>query len=131
MKQAGENMKRTKFKEQEEGFIERRIVIGLITNDYFIREVMKIGDPVQFLESSMANRIAGWCVKYYLKYGKAPNKDIESIYFQMLKDGLPKDIAEEIEHDILPGLSREYEESKFNIEYLLDQTIKYFHEQQK
>jgi len=77
----------------------------------------------------MARRLSLWCTEYYEKYSKAPGKDIEGIYFQKLKDGLPKDIAEEIEQDILPDLSEEYSNEQFNLDYLLDQTRAYLKEQ--
>jgi hypothetical protein len=82
------------------------------------------------LESPMAIRIAGWCITYYDTYKKAPGKHIEDIYFAQLKKGLPKSIAEEIEEDILPGLSEEYETQSLNVSYLIDQTKTYFNSRQ-
>jgi len=108
--------------------IERRIIIGLITSTEFIRQVRNVFD-VQLLESQMANRLAGWCLGYFDIYKEAPCKNIEGIYYQKLKEGLPKDIAEEIEQDILPALSDESVKEPFNLNYLLDQTYAYFKEQ--
>ncbi len=107
--------------------IERRIVIGLITSTEFVQQIRSTWDS-QLLESNMAQRLATWCIEYYDKYDKAPGRDIEGIYLQKLKEGLPKDIGEEIEEDILPSLSEEYTEEKFNLDYLLDQTRGYFKE---
>ena len=88
--------------------IERRIVIGLITSTEYLNQIRSSWDD-RYLQSKVASRIAGWCIEYYDKYNKAPNQDIEGIYFQKLKakPPLPEDIAEEIEQDILPGLSDE------------------------
>ena len=105
--------------------IERRILIGLITSTEFIQQIQNIWDT-SLLESQMARRLAGWCMEYYQKYQKAPGKDIEGIFYQKLKEGLTKDIAEEIEEDILPKLSQEYETESINLNYLLDQTHTYF-----
>jgi len=109
--------------------IERKIIIGLITSTEYIQKILPVWD-IKLLESSMAKRLAQWVFDYYTKYAKAPNKDIEGIYYQKLEEGLPKDIAEEIEEDILPGLSDEYERTDFNLQYLLDQTFSYFHNRQ-
>lgn len=107
--------------------IERKIVIGLITSTEFIQQIQSIWD-VKLLDSAMAKRIAGWCMSYFKKYNKAPGKDIEAIYYRKLKEGLSDVLAEEIEQDILPELSDEYENEKFNLDYLLDQTRLYLKE---
>lgn len=110
--------------------IERRIIIGLIVSESYISQVKKFWD-IQVLQSSMAQSIATWCIEYHDKYNKAPNRNIESIYIQKLKDGkLNPDDAEELEQDILPGLSEEYDRELFNTQYLMDQTKAYFRERQ-
>jgi len=111
-----------------EQFIERRIIIGLITSTKYIQQIQDVWN-VELLESPLAKRIAIWCMEYYEKFQKAPQKDIEGIYFEKLKEGtLPQDIAEEIEEDILPALSDEYEREEFNVDYLLEQTKHFFQE---
>ena len=77
-----------------------------------------------------AKRIAGWCWEYFEKYNKAPGKNIEGIYYSKLKNGkLNKDVAEEIEQDILPSLSKEFaKQEEFNLDYLKTETEKYFQE---
>lgn len=107
--------------------IERRIVIGLITSTDFIKQIREIYS-VRFIESVMAKRLSTWCMEYFDKYNKAPGKNIEGIYFEKLKNGLPKDIAEEIEEDILPDLSEEFIKNPADVTYLTDQTISYFSE---
>ena len=109
--------------------LERRIIIGLIVSTDYIKQISRIWDA-QYLQSSTAKRLATWCMEYYEKYERAPHGDIEGIYIEKLREGnLPKDTAEEIEEDILPNLSEEYErEEQFNTEYLLDQTKAYFRE---
>jgi len=109
--------------------LERRIIIGLIVSTEYIQKIRPIWN-ISNLQSSAARRLASWCIEYYDEYEKAPFKDIEGIYTEKLKAGnLPKDLAEEIEEDILPGLSEEYaQEKQFNLDYLYAQTKKYFHE---
>ena len=108
--------------------IERRIVIGLIVSDYYIKEMAGVWEP-EYLQSGSAQRLASWCLEYYQKYDKAPGKDIEGIYFQKLKaNQLDNETAAEIEEDILPELSDEYDREQFNTAYLMDQTRQYFKE---
>jgi len=105
--------------------LERKIITGIIVSTEFIQETQKIWNT-QLLESSTARQLAGWVLEYYEKYNKAPEQNIQSIYYAKA-EGLQKDMAEDIE-EILDGLSDEYENEKFNLPYLLDQTRAYFKE---
>lgn len=107
--------------------IERHIIIALITSTEFCQNIQDIWN-VQYLESDSAKRIALWVWEYFEKYNKAPGKELESIYYSKLQEGkIPEKIAEEIEQDILPGLSAEYESGVVkDIDFILEQTQKYF-----
>jgi hypothetical protein len=108
--------------------IERQIIIGSIVSTEYLQQVQDIWD-IRFFESPTAKRLARWVWQYFKEYDKAPGKDIEKIYYSKLKtDKLSKDLAEEIELEILPSLSAEYEQSTFNLDYLVDETRKYFNE---
>lgn len=108
--------------------IERKILIGLITSTEFCQKIKDIWS-VHLIESAVAKRIAGWCWEYFNKYNKAPGREIETIYHSKLKkDRLQPEIAEEIENDILPSLSKEYENSDFNLDLLLSEAEKHFNE---
>lgn len=105
--------------------IERKIIIGLITSTEYLQQLRSIWD-VSLLESTMAKQLSTWCWEYFNRYDKAPGKNIEGIYFAKLKEGkLNKDLFSEIEESILPGLSKEYENENFNLEYLWDETQRY------
>ena len=107
--------------------IERRIIIGLIVSTEYIIQIKNILNS-SVLESNIAKILFHWCIDYFEIYNKAPKQDIEGIYYQKIKEGLDKDIAEEIEEDILPSLSEEYEHLNFNVDYLVDNTKKYIKE---
>ena len=109
--------------------IERKIIIGLITSTEYLQQI-KPSWNIKLLESAVAKRIAMWCWEYYDAYNKAPGRDLESIYYEHLKSGkLPKDIAEEIEQDILPDLNEEFlQGEELNIPYLVTITKKHFKE---
>ena len=106
--------------------IERLIVIGLITSDDYFNQIESLIHP-KYFESSMAKRLALWCINYFQKYRKAPGKEIQLIFEEKKRKGLPEDIAEDIE-DILLTMSEEYENKEINIQYLVDQTKEYFTE---
>lgn len=106
--------------------IERKIIIGLITSTEFLKRVQGIWNA-RLLESSTAKRIALWCWEYFDKYQRAPGKDMEMIFFSRLKSGkLPRDIADEIQEDILPNLSSEFVREPPNVEALIEETLTYF-----
>src|SRR5512133_3530071 len=108
--------------------IERKIIIGLITSTEYCSRIKGQWD-IKLIESATAKRISSWCWEYFDQYGKAPGADIESIYFTKLKeDRLPKELAEEIEQDILPDLSKESVKDPINVEYLVGKTNEYFAE---
>lgn len=109
--------------------IERKALIGLITNTDYLKQIQEDWKQ-EYLESATAKLIASWCWEYFKKYQKAPMRDIEMIYISKLKKGINKELAEEIENDILPGLSKEYENSRITITSLLDETRQYFIERQ-
>ena len=108
-------------------FVERHILIGLIVSTEYLNEIRDVWEH-RLLESPTARKVAAWCLEYYDHYQEAPGRDLEQIYFEKLKAGdLPQDLAEELEEDLLPDLSEEYEHAEsFNVDYLLDKTRDYF-----
>lgn len=100
---------------------ERLIIIGLITSTEFCRRIKPHWQP-RLLESSTAEELATWCWQYYEEYKKAPGKEIETIYFRKITEGLDKEMAEEIEEELLPDLSEEYERTDLNVQHLIKET---------
>ena len=107
--------------------MERRIITGFIVSTEFLNRIKGKWNIFLF-ESQTAKRLAMWCNEYFEKYNKAPGPEIESIFQLKKHKGLPRDIAEEIEEDILPDLSEEYENSDLNIDFLTEEAEKYFAE---
>lgn len=108
--------------------MERKIIIGLITDTDFLKEFEEEWNP-EYIEGRAAKLLSAWCWEYYKKYKEAPMQDIESIYITKLRQGLDEDLANEIEEDILPSLNEEYEKGTDNI-YLIDETRAFFKERQ-
>jgi RecA-family ATPase len=109
--------------------IERKIIIGLITSTEFCKRIRDIWNQ-QLIESVTAKRLAQWIWEYFDKYNKAPGKDLEIIFYTKLKETkVPKDIAEEIEQEILPGLSEEYTKEGVDLDPLIEESEKYLNSQ--
>lgn len=105
-------------------FIERRIVLGFIVSSRFNKEIKPIYNP-RFMQSKYAIRLIDWCQKYFQKYNKAPNKQIESI-FNKQKEKLQEAMVEGIE-SILTSLSEEFEDKKgLNIDFLIEEVESHF-----
>ena len=111
-----------------EQFIERRIIIGLITNDEFLRFISeKFQD--QYFQPQAANTIASWCIRHFNIHNKSPQKDIELIFGSYKRRNiLTQEQIEDID-DILTSLSGEYETNEYSLSALIDETINYFDEQ--
>lgn len=114
----------------QDEFIERQIAIGLIVSADYHDRIRRVWNPM-LLESPELRTVAKWCTEYYEKYGRAPDRDIESIYVEHTDSGrLSKADARYIE-ELLAGLSDEYgRDSQFNTPYLYDKTVQYFKAQE-
>jgi len=97
----------------------------MITSTDFISKIKDCYD-IKLIESKTAKRMAVWIMDYYEKYGTAPGKAIEPIFFSKAKN-LPEDIVEDIQ-DILEDLSEENLENPINVDYLVDEIRTHFNE---
>ena len=111
-----------------DSFIERRIVTGLIVSTDYTQQIRPIWSS-KMLQSRMAQSLSNWCVDFFDEFHKAPGIEIESI-FRRKRKKMGEEEREDIE-DLLSTLSDDYErEDKFNVDYLLKQTIEYFEERE-
>jgi replicative DNA helicase len=116
------------MKQNEEQFIERRIATGLIISTQYITKIHKIWNST-FILSKELRTICNWCLEFYNEFGTAPGRQIEDIYLANVKK--IQDTQSELIENLLADLSDEYtREEKFNVNYLVDQTITYFDSQQ-
>jgi len=116
-----------KYDSRDEQDIERRVAEGCIASSEFLRRVAPIRCAELFLESPELIKIIHWCFDYFKEYGRAPRRDIASIYMRELQAGkLEKSEAEYIER-ILSRISDEYERGEeINVDYLFDRAVDYF-----
>lgn len=110
--------------------MERRIVIGLITNEEYLKQIKEEWNPI-YIESQTAKLLSNWCWEYFDKHGKAPMQNIEAILMRKLKKKkVKKDIAEEMETSILQDLNEQYTAKRDDLDVLLSDTREYFTERQ-
>lgn len=106
--------------------IEREIVIGLITSTEYHTQIKNEWNSL-YIESQAAKLLCNWSIEYFDTHSQAPLKNIESILFKKLKNKkVKKELAEEIETDILQSLNDEYESKSFDLKVLLYNTREYF-----
>lgn len=102
---------------------EKRIIIGLIVSTEFIRNVEPVLE-LDYITNKYLERIAGWCLKFYSKHGKAPNKHIKDIY--ETKAHKIKEAESELIGELLAELSKQYDAEHINVEYLVNSAENYF-----
>lgn len=105
---------------------ERQILIGMIVNDSVCGRLASHWKSNLF-KNKWANLVAKWCVNYFEKYNKAPNKHIKNLYSSWSSKAKSKDLVELVEK-FLASLSGEYEtlNEDINSEYLIDLAGKHF-----
>jgi len=112
----------------DDGYMERRIVIGLITCTEYCKQVESFLN-ISWLQASAARLVATWVLDYYRNYGTAPKSEMEAIYSEKINEHIDEETAKWVE-EILESLSEESQEEDINVEYLLDQTEKYLERRQ-
>jgi len=117
---------------QIEGKEERSILIGMVVNDQIVASVSSRWSKEGLFRSPWSNLVGGWCVDFYKKYGKAPNKNIQGI-FQSWATGKSRsqDVVSLVDK-FLSGLSGEYRRlnKEINPGYLTDLAGKFFNQVQ-
>lgn len=106
---------------------ERRILTGMIVDRNVLAKIASKWEGELF-RSKWSNLIAGWCVKYFNKYNRAPKRQIEVLFEQWAtEDGKDKETVSLVEK-FLNSLSDEYDSlaRESNSEYILDLAAEHF-----
>lgn len=102
--------------------LEKQIVTGMIVSTEFLEGIAPIFKNQLLIPYT--NKVAGWCHDYFKEYGTAPNKDIQGIFKQRVKDLREED--QFLTKEFLLRLSKKYKSSnKFNVPYILDSAEEY------
>jgi hypothetical protein len=106
---------------------ERRILIGMITDQVVVGKVAARWTGEGLFRSKWANLIGGWCCRYHGRYSKAPGESIESMFRSWASASQRDEKMAEAVGRFLSGLSDEYERAAGqNSEYLVDLAGKHF-----
>lgn len=115
--------------EKRDGSKERRILIGMIVDTVLLGRIAAKWEKEGLFKSRWANTVAGWCVKFYNRYERAPGKSIQGIFESWAEDRGDRDTVEIIER-FLDSLSNEYKQlaKESNTDYLADLAAEYFND---
>ena len=105
---------------------ERKIVLGMIVSDPFLKEIKYILSDISLLETSYARTVAKWCLEFYSVYECAPKTQIRDLFNQR-KERIDDEDANIIS-DLLDGLETELE-INYDHPYRLELAEKYHKEQ--
>lgn len=105
---------------------ERCVLIGMIVDSIVLGRISSKWTGRMF-RSRWANIVAGWCLKYYKRYEKAPMQRIENLYEHWSSKEQNKDVIKLVSK-FLESLSAEYESLKTesNSDYVIDVAGRYF-----
>lgn len=106
--------------------IERQIAVGAIVSTSYLALIADAFDK-KYIESEHLKHIMVWCVDYYGKYQKAPNKGIQAIFERERRTLPDEDLADNIE-SVLDSLSKDWEGAadEFDPKYMADKALEYF-----
>lgn len=113
------------MKESDALRLERKIIIGMIIDTDFLKYVSEMIET-QWILSQEARLLATWIYDYYSKYGTAPKKKIQDIYFDKLANDKISEAQGEVIEDILEDLSNEVKDwDPEDVGYLQEQAKDY------
>ncbi len=106
------------------------VLTALIVDDLVLAKISNKWKTGLF-RTNWANLIAGWCIKYHIKYSKAPKGQIENLYQSWASTHDSKENTRLVEK-FLGSISDDYEEleQEINSQYIIDIAGRYFNEVQ-
>jgi len=103
--------------------IEEKILTGLIISTTYCKQAVPLL-KLEYFQAEHCKQVARWCLRYFRQYRAAPGRHIQDLFEQNRNKMTPE--AAGLLEDFLGRLSSEYERSEtYNIEYLLDLTVRY------
>lgn len=105
----------------------RKILIAMIVDTSVLSRIAAKWEKDGLFRDDWPNLIAGWAVKFYDKYGKAPKEKIEG-YFGKWADKNQNETLIKLVEKFMAALSGEYTRLKkeVNSDYVVDQAIEHF-----
>lgn len=114
--------------EKRDGANERRVLVGMITDKAVLGQIASRWEDDLF-KSRWGNLVGKWCVDYYNRYHKAPQKAIEDIFSSWAGEAQDKATVRLVD-SFLASLSDEYEAlaKESNADFIIDLAAKHFNE---
>jgi hypothetical protein len=106
---------------------DKKILTGMIVDAAVLGKLAPKWPKEGLFRHKWANLIAGWCIRYYNKYGKAPGKNIDGLFYSWAEDNQDDETAELISR-LLTKLSGEYKRlaKDSNSDYIIDIATEHF-----
>jgi hypothetical protein len=100
---------------------ERLVVEGMAVSPDLLAKLAPAWKP-GLLPSPWGNEVADWCVQYYLNYGEAPGKQLESLFAKWRADNPGRDADAALIDKFIDGFGGRYKAkaSTVNAGYLTD-----------
>jgi len=111
----------------ERARVENPILTGMIVSTPYLQRVRNWYNK-EYFQQEYARRISQWCVDYYDTRHAAPGENIKAVFKIESAKMKPDDI--ELCSIYLDSIAAEFEPVNFNVEYLVDETRKYFEERE-
>lgn len=112
--------------------IDRQLLTAMVVSTRYLRETVEIYSS-SFFSATYMQIVAKWCFDYFEKYEAAPGRHIQDIYDSAVRKETEDMIRPEeldLVQKFLLSISSEYDASvDLNIDYLLDETIKWWRKQ--
>lgn len=113
------------IRKKVESNLERQFLIAMITSKPFVSGCAYALN-VELLPTRYVQQIAQWCIDYFMEYGDAPNKSIESLYHSWVANEKPEPGDADAIHDFLEAMSDQFDNgTQINAPYLLDELSAY------
>ncbi len=103
---------------------ERKIIINLIMSTAFCKAVLPLVKK-QYWKVNYSSEVASWVTEYFSEYGRAPGKDIKSIY-QGKRTFIANEETQDAIADFLTSLNDQFTQApEINDKYEIDEATKY------
>lgn len=105
----------------------RRILIGMIVSEAVLSRIAGRWEKEGLFATEYENLIGSWCVAHYIKYQKAPGKDIKALYESWAEEANDKDMIQSIDR-LLQSINGEYVKLKkeINVDLVTDMAADHF-----
>ena len=97
-----------RIRKDKDSGVERRLLIGMISNDQFLRDIKVIYRP-ELIKAPFARTVATWCLDHHNKFSHSPGPHIEDRYKKAVRRGELDDEQEQLIGELLASLSEESE----------------------